>query len=93
MSIKVAVRVRPFNDREKAGASKCCIAMVSKHFGPYLNFSRVPRQRSQIPLAKTSHTLSIIAFGHMMASMWMTRVFQGQLLEVTTPIKTWSTKL
>jgi len=26
-SVKVAVRVRPFNEREKG--SKCCIAMVS----------------------------------------------------------------
>lgn len=27
MSVKVAVRVRPFNDREKG--SKCCVRMVS----------------------------------------------------------------
>ena len=29
MSIKVAVRVRPFNDREMKGNSKCCVKMVS----------------------------------------------------------------
>ena len=29
MSIKVAVRVRPFNEREKQGNSKCCVKMVS----------------------------------------------------------------
>ena len=27
MSVKVAVRVRPFNEREKAGYSTCCIQM------------------------------------------------------------------
>lgn len=27
MSVKVAVRVRPYNDRERAGGSKCCIKM------------------------------------------------------------------
>lgn len=27
MSVKVAVRVRPFNDREKAGDSHCCVHM------------------------------------------------------------------
>lgn len=27
MSVKVAVRVRPFNDREKQGGSKCCVRM------------------------------------------------------------------
>jgi len=29
MSIKVAVRVRPYNDREKQGNSTCCVKMVS----------------------------------------------------------------
>ena len=29
MSVKVAVRVRPFNEREKNGNSDCCIKMVS----------------------------------------------------------------
>ena len=29
MSIKVAVRVRPFNDREMKGNSGCCVKMVS----------------------------------------------------------------
>ena len=28
MSVKVAVRVRPFNDREKERGAKCCIWMV-----------------------------------------------------------------
>lgn len=27
MSVKVAVRVRPFNDREIKGGSKCCMKM------------------------------------------------------------------
>ena len=27
MSVKVAVRVRPFNEREKAQDSKCCVQM------------------------------------------------------------------
>jgi len=30
MSVKVAVRVRPFNEREMKGNSKCCVKMVSK---------------------------------------------------------------
>ena len=29
MSVKVAVRVRPFNERELKGDSKCCVKMVS----------------------------------------------------------------
>ena len=29
MSVKVAVRVRPFNEREIKGDSKCCVKMVS----------------------------------------------------------------
>lgn len=29
MSIKVAVRVRPFNEREVKGGSQCCVRMVS----------------------------------------------------------------
>ena len=31
-SVKVAVRVRPFNEREKG--SKCCVQMVSKPIHP-----------------------------------------------------------
>lgn len=27
MSVKVAVRVRPFNEREKAAGSTCCVLM------------------------------------------------------------------
>lgn len=27
MSVKVAVRVRPFNDRERQGGSGCCVTM------------------------------------------------------------------
>ena len=41
-SVKVAVRVRPFNSREKAHASKCIIGMkgnsTSKYFQDFLQF-------------------------------------------------------
>lgn len=35
MSVKVAVRVRPFNARE--AGSQCCVRMVNNNSSPYAN--------------------------------------------------------
>jgi hypothetical protein len=63
MSVKVAVRVRPFNAREKERESHCVIDMVNIFF----KISKEIQQSSETSLIKKKHSPSIIASGLMMA--------------------------
>jgi hypothetical protein len=65
MSIKVAVRVRPYNDREKQGNSTCCVKMVSWFF-IYNIYREVQQQQLWTLREKLSHIHLTIVFGHMM---------------------------
>jgi hypothetical protein len=75
MSVKVAVRVRPFNQREEDGGSKCCIEMVSKTFAHYI-YSLVPQLSFMITLTMARTLLLITVFG-------LTMVSKLQLMEET----------
>ena len=75
-SVKVAVRVRPFNEREKGTA--CCVVMVS--FQPILTISSLlltmcrMEQRRNLSIPErpmNARSLSITPFGRMMASKKM----------------------
>jgi hypothetical protein len=43
-AIKIAVRVRPFTDKEKGENQICCIEMVSSSFQPLIRDSRTKNQ-------------------------------------------------
>ena len=65
MSVKVAVRVRPFNDREQG--SKCCIRMVRKFTLVNRNIRTELKQLSlSHPQVLNVHLLLTIHFGRMM---------------------------
>ena len=99
-SVKVAVRVRPFNERERG--SKPCIVMVSVNYLSLIYFSdlnvliinlrhRMDQQQSwlTLTLAMSALSPSITRSGLTMASRLMTMAFSCQLAQ-STPIKTWS---
>lgn len=80
MSVKVAVRVRPFNQRETERGSKCCIDMVNntKLLIPSIRTVQRPSSLTQLKMPPR-HSLLITVFGHMMVS-------KSQLTEEMLPL-------
>ena len=67
MSVRVAVRVRPFNSREKERDPQCCVRMVSNLY-LYLIIRLEQKQLYLMNLEMKRNLLSIILSGHMIDS-------------------------